>query len=175
MNTVEHLRELFTYNDWANRRIVHALKSNRSERARKILAHLLITEKEYYERLYGKDSTGFDFWQNLSTEDCGRLARENAENYERVLKRFDDEGLGQIARYKTSEGIAHQNSFREILTHVLFHSATHRGNIILKMREEGGVPPAIDYIIYLRSRESRVESRESAEIFSLDSRLSTLD
>ncbi len=150
MNTIEHLRELFIYNDWANRRIVTALESSPGEKARKILAHLLVTEKEYYERLYGKDSTGFDFWQNLSLEDCGNLAKENAENYERILKRFDDEGLGQIAKYKTSEGVAYQNTFRELLTHVLFHSSTHRGNIILKMREENYAPPKIDYIIYLR-------------------------
>lgn len=150
MNTVEHLRELFIYNDWANRRIVAALKANKSEKSQRILAHLLVTEREYFERLYGKDSTGFDFWQNLSVEDCGRLARDNAESYERILKLFDDEGLGQIAKYKTSEGAAHENSFRELLTHVLFHSSIHRGNIILKMREENYAPPAIDYIIYLR-------------------------
>jgi len=150
METVEHLRELFEYNDWTNRRIVAALKSNQSEKARKIAAHLLVTEKEYFERLYGKDSTGFDFWQDLSSEDCEKLAQENAENYERILKRFDDEGLGQSADYKTSEGVAQQNTFRELLTHVLFHSSIHRGNIILKMREEGFAPPVIDYIIYLR-------------------------
>lgn len=155
MNTAEHLRELFIYNDWANRRIVAALKLNESAKGRKIMAHLLITEKEYFERLYGKDSTGFDFWQDLSAEDCGRLAQENAENYERILKRFDDEGLGQIARYKTSEGIPHQNNFRELLTHVLFHSSIHRGNIILKMREENFEPPKIDYIIYLRENKKR--------------------
>ena len=151
METVEHLRELFAYNDWANRRIVAALKSSPGEKVRKILAHLLITEKEYYARLYGKDSTGFDFWQDLSLEDCAYLAKENAENYERILKRFDDEGLGQVAKYKTSEGVANQNTFRELLTHVLFHSSIHRGNIILKMREENYAPPKIDYIIYLRA------------------------
>ncbi len=151
METVEHLRELFAYNDWANRRIVAALKSSPGVKARKIFAHLLITEKEYYARLYGKDSTGFDFWQDLSLEDCAYLAKENAENYERILKRFDDEGLGQVAKYKTSEGVANQNTFRELLTHVLFHSSIHRGNIILKMREENYAPPKIDYIIYLRA------------------------
>ncbi len=151
METVEHLRELFAYNDWANRRIVAALKSSPGVKARKIFAHLLITEKEYYARLYGKDSTGFDFWQDLSLEDCAYLAKENAENYERILKRFDDEGLGQVAKYKTSEGVAYQNTFRELLTHVLFHSSIHRGNIILKMREENYAPPKIDYIIYLRA------------------------
>jgi len=71
-----------------------------------------------------------------------------------LLKRFDDEGLGQIASYKTSEGVAYQNTFRELLTHVLFHSSIHRGNIILKMREESFAPPKIDYIIHLREAKS---------------------
>ena len=150
MNTIEHLRELFHYNDWANRRIITTLKENHSDKCRRILAHLLITEQEYFERLYGKDSTGFDFWQDLSLEECGQLARETAERYEKLIRRFDEEGLDLRAEYKSSEGSSFQNTFREMLTHVAFHSSIHRGNIILKMREEGFTPPKIDYIIYLR-------------------------
>lgn len=151
MNTIEHLRGLFHYNDWANRRIITALKENYSERSHQILAHLLTTEQEYFERLYGKDSTGFDFWQHLSLEECGALARKTAERYEKLIRRFEEEGLDIKAKYKTSEGIEFENTFREMLTHVLFHSSIHRGNIILKMREEGFTPPKIDYIIYLRN------------------------
>lgn len=150
MNTVEHLRASFNYNDWANRRIITALKENYSEKSRRILAHLLITEQEYYERLYGKDSTGFDFWQDLSLEDCGALARENADRFEKLLRRFEEEGLDISAKYRSSEGSPYENTFRELLTHVLFHSSIHRGNIILKLREEGFTPPQTDYIIYLR-------------------------
>ena len=151
MNTIEHLRGLFQYNDWANRRILTGLKENYSEKSHKILAHLLITEQEYFERLYGKDSTGFDFWQNLSLEECGNLARETAERYEKLIRRFEEEGLDIRTKYKSSEGVEFENNFREMLTHVLFHSSIHRGNIILKMREEGFTPPKIDYIIYLRN------------------------
>lgn len=150
MHTVEHLRHLFAYNDWANRRLIVTLRSAKSEKARKILAHLLTTENEYYERLYGKDSTGFDFWPELSIEDCGTLARETAEKYEKLLRRFDEEGLEYVSRYKTSEGVEKANNYRETLTHVLFHSSIHRGNIMLKLREDGFEPPKIDYIIYLR-------------------------
>lgn len=150
MDTIEHLQQLYNYDDWANRRIVVSLKSGQSEKSRQILAHILITKKEYFERLYGKDSTGFDFWPDLSIEECSSLAKEMAETYERLLKKFDDEGLGLTARYKTSEGVPHENTYRELLTHVLLHSSIHRGNIILKMREEGLEPPKIDYIIYLR-------------------------
>ncbi|MGD9630465.1 MAG: DinB family protein [Pyrinomonadaceae bacterium] len=150
MESVAHLRQLFAYNDWANRRILVSVKGSGSDRSRQILAHLLITEKEYYERLYGKDSTGFDFWPQLSAEECGVLAREAAEAFEKLLRRFDEDGLDLITRYRTSEGIPHENTFRELLTHVLMHSSIHRGNIILKLREEGVEPPKIDYIIYLR-------------------------
>lgn len=150
METIEHLRGLFVYNDWANRRIIRSLEAHSSAKSLNILAHLLITEKEYFERLYGKDSTGFDFWQNLSLAECGDLTRETAANYDRLLKRFDEEGLSLRARYKTSEGVAHENTFRELLSHVLVHSATHRGNIVRQMRAENIVPPLIDYIIYLR-------------------------
>jgi len=150
MNTIEHLRQLYIYNDWANWRVISSLKSNDCEKGRQILAHLLITEKEYFERLYGKDSTGFDFWQNLSLEECEDLAYETAANYDKLLKRFDEEGLSLRAKYKTSEGVAYENTFRELLSHVLLHSATHRGNIVIKLREEGFPPPKIDYIIYLR-------------------------
>lgn len=151
MNSLEHLRELFAYNDWANHRLLFALRDAPSEKALRILAHLLITEKEYYERLYGKDSTGFDFWQNLSREECKLLFQENLENYFRLLRNFDDEGLDISTTYKTSEGVSQRNTYREMLTHVLFHSMNHRGQINTILREEGFEPVEIDYIIYLRN------------------------
>ncbi len=151
MNTIEHLRKLFEFNDWANRRIIFALQTAPAQKALQLLSHLLITEKEYFERLYGKDSTDFDFWPALSLEDGKQLARENAENYDKLLKNFDDEGLDLVTRYKTSEGVGYQNTYREILTHVLFHSMNHRGQINTVLREAGFEPIAIDYIIYLRN------------------------
>lgn len=150
MNTIEHLRHLYQYNDWANRRVLTAVKENYDERAHRILMHLLVTEAEYFERLYGKDSKGFDFWPVLGLEQCGRLARETAERYEKLLRRFEDEGLDLTTRYRTSEGVWQENTFREMLSHVLFHSSIHRGNITLSLREAGHAPPKIDYIIYLR-------------------------
>ena len=150
MDTAEHLLELYEYNDWANRVLVRTLKENESQEALRYLSHILITEKEYFQRLYGKDSTGFDFWPELKIGEMSDLARENAENYERLLKNFDDEGLGQTARYYTSEGEQVENTFREVLTHVLFHSMNHRGQILTILRQEGFDPPVLDYIIYCR-------------------------
>ena len=132
MNTIEHLRHLFVYNDWANRRIIASIRTSKSEGSRRILTHLLITEREYFERLLGKDSTGFNFWPNLGIGQCSKLAAINAGEYKTMLDDLDEKGLGRMANYRSSEGIAYQNSFRELLSHVFIHSATHRGNIVLK-------------------------------------------
>jgi uncharacterized damage-inducible protein DinB len=148
METVEHLRHLYRFNDWANRIVVRNIRQSGSGKALSFLSHILITEKEYFERLYGKDSTGFDFWPDMKIDECSVLAQQNNEQYEKLLLRFADEGLGQTVRYRTSSGKSVKNSFRELLTHVLFHSMNHRGQILTILREEGCEPPEIDYIVY---------------------------
>ena len=147
---IDYLRQLFEYDDWANRRTIDALETNYSDRSRRILAHILITKQEYFDRLHGKDSTGFDFWPDLDLDGCRRLAAATNENFRKLLSESDESGLDRIAKYKTSEGMPYENNYRDLLMHVLIHSSIHRGNIVLKMREERLEPPKIDYIIYLR-------------------------
>jgi uncharacterized damage-inducible protein DinB len=154
MYTIEHLRGLFEYNHWANMRLAESLRTGPPGRTQRILAHLLTTEAEYYERLFGSDSAGFDFWPALDINACAELARETNKKFLALLRGSDETGLDTRARYKTSAGVSQENSFREMLTHVLLHSSTHRGNIMLKLREDGFEPPAIDYIIYLREGRS---------------------
>lgn len=153
MNTIEQLKDLFQYNAWANRRIVAALVENECDKCRRIFAHLLETEQEYFDRLWGKDSTGHDFWPPRSMQECGILANQVATRFETLLAGLNEESLDAIAAYRTSEGVARENTWREVLAHVVIHSSTHRGNIMLKLRESGFRPPAIDYIIYLRERK----------------------
>jgi len=152
METIGQLRNLFRFNDWANRVIVRSIRQTSCDEALRHLCHVLITEREYFERLYGKDSTGFDFWTALSIDDCSKLAQANNEAFEKLLRHFDDEGLGQKVRYRTSEGERVSNTFREILTHVILHSMNHRGQILTILRQNGFEPPVIDYIIYERNR-----------------------
>ncbi|MEZ5307818.1 MAG: DinB family protein [Pyrinomonadaceae bacterium] len=150
MESLDHLKRLFRFNDWANRIVLRTLRETDSEEALLTFAHVLVTEREYYERLYGKDSTGFDFHPKLTIEECASLALENAGLFETLLGGFDEEGLGQSASYRTSEGVPSRNTYREMLSHVLFHSMAHRGQILSSIRRSGNRPPSIDYIIFER-------------------------
>lgn len=152
METIKMIRQLFDYNDWANRKVIKSFneESNRSPKAIRAFAHLLITEKEYYLRLPNKDSTGFNFWEELSLGDCEALIEENRQVYANLLATLMEADLDTISSYKTGEGVAYENTYREMLTHVIYHSAFHRGQVAMAIRADGGVPAFTDYIAYFR-------------------------
>lgn len=150
MNSLDHLKLLFRHNDWSNRKVVAVLKQHDCPEAVRLMSHVLVTELEYFNRMFGKDSTGFDFWPDADPDGLSALAMKVTEDYERLLERFDDEGLGQTARYKTSEGESVRNTFRDMLSHVVLHSASHRGQALNCLRQDGIEPPVVDYIIYRR-------------------------
>lgn len=153
MDTGEHLSELFRYNEWANRRVADSLRKNDCKRALEIFGHLLTTEQEYFERLTGKDSTGFDFWPDLAIEECAALAETNARAFEKRLNEATEADLDLKASYKNSRGQPFEDTLRDLMTHVLIHSSIHRGNIIIKLRESGVKPPEIDHIVYIRENK----------------------
>jgi uncharacterized damage-inducible protein DinB len=149
MQTSDHLVELVNYNEWANARIAESLKTANIERGQQILSHIVTTEQEYLERLKGKDSTGFNFWPERSIEECESLNQTNSDRFRKELN-HGETGLDKVINYKNSRGEPNSNTLRELITHVLIHSAIHRGNIIIKLREAGFEPPQTDNLIYLR-------------------------
>ena len=153
METIETIRRLFKYNEWANRRAFEALKdpANHSAKAVRALAHLLIAESAWLARmLTNQDSTGFDFWQGSTLDECEQLSAHVVKGYKDLLGGLTEAKLDEVATYKNSKGVEYQTPFRDILQHVLMHSMYHRGQVAMAVRAEGGMPPNTDYITFVR-------------------------
>ena len=165
METIEALRHQFAYNEWANRCVFDALgkPENQSPKAVRLFAHLLVTEKMYLLRiLRDEDTTGFDFWQHSTLAECEALMGENSSAYGAFLRDLTEEDLSRVATYKNSKGIEYRNTYREMLTHVLAHSAYHRGQVASAVRMDGGTPAYTDYIAFLREQEQTASFHERA-------------
>ncbi|MDO1499494.1 DinB family protein [Winogradskyella maritima] len=52
--------------------------------------------------------------------------------------------------YESSEGRLFANTVQDILFHIINHSAHHRGQIMMDLRQNGLEPLALDYIFYKR-------------------------
>ena len=157
MKSIESLRQLFAFNEWANRRILDSFNdaSPPSPQALRAFAHLLIAEKMWLVRLLtNEDTTGFDFWQASTLDECEALAEENRRAYTELFRGLTEEGLDRVATYKNSKGVEYRTSFRDILTHVLFHSTYHRGQVAMAVRAEGTEPAYTDYIAFVRENEN---------------------
>jgi uncharacterized damage-inducible protein DinB len=155
MHTLESLRQLVAFNEWANRRMIESFKASekQSAKALRALSHLLIAEKEWLTRmLHNEDSTGFDFWPASTLDECETLANEMAKAYADFVNALTEDKLDGFATYKNSKGIEYKTSFRDILTQVLFHSTAHRGQVAMALRADGGEPLWSDYIVYIREQ-----------------------
>jgi uncharacterized damage-inducible protein DinB len=99
------------------------------------------------------DTTGFEFWPAASLAECEAMAQENARSYTELVTGLTDDQLDSIATYKNSKGVEYETTYRDILTHVMMHSAYHRGQVAMAVRAEGCEPACTDYIAYVREKQ----------------------
>ncbi len=149
MNLIDYFRRQFAYNEWANREVLGAMRAGRetSTRSVQLAAHVLSAERLWLERLT-QQSQSLPVWPQLTLEHCG----EQASALVRLWRDYLDGNLelAQPVSYKNSKGEPWTSTVQDILTHVLMHSAYHRGQIAGQMRANGQTPAYTDFIHCVR-------------------------
>lgn len=148
-------QRMFAYDSWANRECLAAIRAAGSVSADSVgrMAHILSAEKLWLERIQ-KRSQSMPVWPNSTIDDCVRLAGELASEWRNYLTQLEAQAPGasldNIVEYRNSKGEPWSSRVEDILTHVLFHSAYHRGQIAVQMRASGGTPASTDFIHAVR-------------------------
>ena len=151
MNLTEHFEQLRSYDVWANREVLAALKNLPAPPRRGVewLGHILAAEDVWLARLQMKPPT-LAVWPELSLAQCEEHIERLGNGWSEYFAGHLPEGLDEIASYKNSKGEAWSSKVRDILTHVFFHSAYHRGQIASEMRRSGFTPAYTDFINAVR-------------------------
>jgi uncharacterized damage-inducible protein DinB len=144
MNAVDHFTRLFAYDAWANREVLAVLRSAPEPPARslKFIAHVLASERLWLERLEKQEQT-LPVWPEFTPDDLSQL-------WKRYLAASTEADLAQSVSYRNSKGAAWKSRKDDILTHVITHSAYHRGQIAADMRGAGMIPAYTDFIHSVR-------------------------
>ena len=145
---MRHLRRLLRYDVWANRETLRSLKPSAPPRSLRWLGHIVGAEYLWMARLRRHNAT-LPVWPELDVEACGERINELSRLWPEYL---DDarESFTEEVPYTNSKGEAWTSTVEEILTHVVIHSAYHRGQIASDVRASGGVPAYTDYIHAVR-------------------------
>lgn len=151
MELIVYLQRQFAYDVWANREVLKGLKrSDRSDqRAQKLLSHILSAERLWLERIQ-KQPQSTAVWPDLTLQQCKAQIAELAGLWKAFLAKTSRGQLSEKVTYTNSKGEPWSNTVEDILTHVLLHSAYHRGQIAIQIRAGGEQPAYTDFIHAVR-------------------------
>jgi uncharacterized damage-inducible protein DinB len=157
MDAKDFLR-MFDYDSWANRECIAAMRGAAGSVSPEMIgrvAHILSAQKLWLERILNQpQSTAV--WPSATIEECVTLAEQVSSAWRNYLKTLSQQALSQRTlnsnvKYRNSKGEPWSSRVDDILTHVLFHSAYHRGQIALQMRASGFAPASTDFIHAVRA------------------------
>jgi uncharacterized damage-inducible protein DinB len=154
MHAKDFLR-MFAYDHWANRECLAAMRTAGPISADTIgrMGHILSAQKFWLERIL-KERQSMPVWPSSTIQDCMALADEMSSAWRNCLTRLGNQfapgSLDDKVEYRNSKGEPWSSRVEDILTHVLFHSTYHRGQIALQMRASGVEPAYTDFIHAVR-------------------------
>lgn len=152
---IKTFRRMFAYDNWANRECLAAMRAAGTVSSDTLgrMAHILSAQKLWLERIQ-KQPQSMKVWPTSTIEDCLALAGEMESAWQSYLARIGNQfapgSLNDQVGYRNSKGEPWSSRVEDILTHVLFHSAYHRGQIALQMRASGNDPASTDFIHAVR-------------------------
>ncbi|MGB9072643.1 MAG: DinB family protein [Terriglobales bacterium] len=151
MNRKQYFTRMFAYDHWANRECVVAVNGAGSAPSNTIgrIAHILSAQKLWLERLRRETQT-MPVWPDSTLQECAELADEMAVLWRTYLAELSPAGFDEKIEYRNSKGEAWPGRVEDVLTHVLLHSAYHRGQVALEMRAAGMEPAYTDFIHAVR-------------------------
>ncbi|MGA8438476.1 MAG: DinB family protein [Candidatus Sulfotelmatobacter sp.] len=153
MELLEHLRRQFLYDAWANAEVLAVIKGARSGppplRPLQLLAHILSAERLWLDRIR-QQPPSLPVWPEFNLDQCEAQNNQLAELWREYFAQLSSSALSEKITYKNSKGEAWSSTVRDVLTHVVLHSAYHRGQIASLMRAGGQVPAYTDFIHAVR-------------------------
>ncbi len=154
MDGNNYIRKLFDYDYWANCEALASVGAlvNAPERPLKIFSHIMGAQRLWLARFQNPNPPAAQPWPALTLEECRAAMEEMHTRWIAILDGMTPERLSSDLAYRNTQGVEFRTPIRDILMHLVMHSAYHRGQVAAAVREAGGKPAATDYVVYLRRK-----------------------
>lgn len=158
--TVQDLKDLYNYNYWANKKLLHVISQLSAEEftkkiaggygsVRNTMVHVLSTEWGWLSRCGGHKRGKSLNTENYPTAELLVKDWKKVEGYMRdFLSELDDDDLYRNVEYKGQNAQKRTMLLGELLHHSIIHGAHHRGQVAVLLRELGYPPGHFDILFY---------------------------
>lgn len=145
------LRQMWAYNDWANRRVLRKFAEADESlpyAALCLMSHIVNAQIIWLSRI-NRITPLWKTWDIHNVTDCKELHEQSSKGLRDCVDANED-GFTHAINYTNTEGITFHNNLQDILLHVFNHGTYHRAQIAMELRRSGFEPPVTDYIHFLR-------------------------
>jgi uncharacterized damage-inducible protein DinB len=152
MEFLDQLRRLFDYDAWGNREALASLRACSAPPARAvaILGHVGGAQQVWLDRIHSRPDVARP-WPELRLEELGARFEQLVAEWRAFLDALTPADLARRVTYTTTKGAAFDDALGDVLTHVAFHSAYHRGQVAALVRSAGHQPAQTDFIHAVRT------------------------
>ena len=148
----KYFRNLFKYNDWANQQFLITLENNsiKNDRVIVVFGHMISAQIIWLNRIKELPTSPFPLWERYKVRELKSMVEESSRNWLNYLDEHQLETFEEMIYYSNSKGIKYESTIGDIITHVIAHSAYHRGQVATLLKDEGIQPPVTDFIHFKR-------------------------
>lgn len=148
----DYLLKLFNYNHWSNEALLETVEKNKinDEYVLKMLSHTMYIQRKRYNQLVGANYVEIDLWDTHTVEILKTHNDALTELYIKLISKMSLSNLNEKIETKAINGEVFYMSITDILIHVANHSSHHRGQVSLRIKELGHVPPEYSYLYYCK-------------------------
>jgi len=137
------LSKLIDHCVWANENWIRFIDDSfaSDEFLMKRMAHILLGERAWFERLSGEEPDR-KIWEMMSASELRETHRQHRRIYDDLLS-GDVERVVSYARFT---GEQYQSPVSDILLHLTLHGAHHRGQMATYLSSKGTKPINTDFV-----------------------------
>lgn len=144
------LLKQFDYELWANKMILDALRkiNDTDERSLLLFSHILSAHSMWMSRIKAEEFTTTLF-QERNLDEIEILMHKNAKEWNAYLQNITEPELNRVIHFiYPPDGSKRKMNISDALTHLISHSAYHRGQIVARMKGKIEPMPHSTYIAY---------------------------
>jgi uncharacterized damage-inducible protein DinB len=147
MSFLSHLVGLRHHGEWADRRLIDAVRATHAPLAVRELAHIRGTQELWLSRIEQR-VPAVPVWPDTSVEELATIGVAVDAAWRRLFDSLTDDGLSRAVSYRSIAGDPFKTPLGEILLHTMLHGHYHRGKANAALHLAGGSPVSADYILW---------------------------
>jgi uncharacterized damage-inducible protein DinB len=155
--TIDEVRDLFAYDQWANGALIAAIRTISDEEftrdlgnsfpsIRDTLSHIVAGAWVWLRRWHGESPRALPTWERLDQIES-HLAAVEAERLA-LLDTLSDDDLHRPLTYTNVKGEQWTYALGDMFRHIVNHSTYHRGQLVTMLRQVGARAPSTDFLVF---------------------------